>query len=469
MKKPLAIDLFCGAGGMSEGIIQAGFHIVFSSDKSPEASLTYQNRHEQLGLHNGYNTFFCTEDINNLTGEFILNSISELQFFNNQFDGKIDAIFGGPPCQGFSRAGKRDKDDPRNFLFREYLRVISEVKPNYVVMENVVGLLDTKLDSFISFDSEEYPDNTLVTNILEKEFHKLGYKIKKYNEEDNVNFKKLILDASKFGVPQRRTRVIIVAYKEEMDEPKNINDYKKKDKVTIEEALSDLILDKKLREFQLLKLEKMKKLDFINSSRSGRTISFDTSMPIHLEGELPNIDLSSHSDYIVQRFTLYKEGENSKDVKNRLYKEGLLPILGFEALIQNSYNIALKTIGYSSIDEFKFDISNFLSLNEEMKMTLLDLVLSKKNIRTKLNRKEPSGTIVTLPDDYISPFEDRVFSVREMARLQSFDDSFIFLGKRTTGGPRRKIEVPQYTQVGNAVPPLLARAIAMSILDVIKK
>lgn len=75
---------------------------------------------------------------------------------------------------------------------------------------------------------------------------------------------------------------------------------------------------------------------------------------------------------------------------------------------------------------------------------------------------------MTLPDDYISPFEDRIFSVREMARLQSFDDNFEFLGKRTTGGDRRRDEVPQYTQVGNAVPPLLAKAIAMSIIDVIK-
>ncbi|MGL5796604.1 MAG: DNA cytosine methyltransferase [Cetobacterium sp.] len=469
MKKPLAIDLFCGAGGMSEGIIQAGFHIVFSSDKSPEASLTYQNRHEQLGLHNGYNTFFCTEDINNLTGEFMLNSISELKIFNNKFDGKIDAIFGGPPCQGFSRAGKRDKDDPRNFLFREYLRVISEIKPNYVVMENVVGLLDTKLDGFISFDSEIYSDNVLVTSILEKEFYKLGYKIKKYNKETDINFKKLILDASEFGVPQKRTRVIIVAYKAEIDEPKDISDYKIKDKVTIEQALSDLILDEKLKKSQILKLKKENKLNFINNSKNGRTISFDSGTPIHLEGELPNIDLSSHSDYIVQRFALYKEGESSKDVKNRLYKEGLSSVLNSEALIQNSYDLALKTINYSSIDEFKLDITNFLNLDEEVKTTLLDLILSKKNIRTKLNRKEPSGTIVTLPDDYISPFEDRTFSVREMARLQSFDDSFIFLGKRTTGGPRRKLEVPQYTQVGNAVPPLLAKAVAQSILDVIKK
>ena len=95
-------------------------------------------------------------------------------------------------------------------------------------------------------------------------------------------------------------------------------------------------------------------------------------------------------------------------------------------------------------------------------------MLTKKNNRKKLDRNKPSLTVVTLPDDYISPFENRIFSVREMARLQSFDDSFEFLGKRTTGGDRRKMEVPQYTQVGNAVPPLLAKAIATEIMKVLK-
>lgn len=71
---------------------------------------------------------------------------------------------------------------------------------------------------------------------------------------------------------------------------------------------------------------------------------------------------------------------------------------------------------------------------------------------------------MTIADDYISPFEARTFTVRELARLQSFDDSFVFLGKRTTGGIRRRVEVPQYSQVGNAVPPLLAKAIALEIL-----
>ena len=95
--------------------------------------------------------------------------------------------------------------------------------------------------------------------------------------------------------------------------------------------------------------------------------------------------------------------------------------------------------------------------------SLINILLTKKNIRQRFDENKPSATVVTIADDYISPWEDRTFSVRELARCQSFDDSFEFLGKRTTGGLKRRVEVPQFTQVGNAVPPLLARAIALEI------
>ena len=91
-----------------------------------------------------------------------------------------------------------------------------------------------------------------------------------------------------------------------------------------------------------------------------------------------------------------------------------------------------------------------------------EILLTKKNIRQKWDPDQPSATVVT-----ISPWEPRTFSVREMARCQSFDDSFEFLGKRTTGGLLRRVEVPQYTQVGNAVPPLLAKAVALEIKKVL--
>ena len=86
-------------------------------------------------------------------------------------------------------------------------------------------------------------------------------------------------------------------------------------------------------------------------------------------------------------------------------------------------------------------------------------------MRKKLDPDSPSLTVVTIPDDYINPFNNSIFTVRELARIQSFDDDFVFCGKRTTGGKLRKKETPQYTQVGNAVPPLLAYSIAKSIYN----
>ena len=102
-----AIDLFCGAGGMSEGLIQAGFHILFSSDINSDVQRTYMNRHEQLGLHQGVNTYFHRGDIRELNGDMIRESIQNLEIFRGQDIPEIDAIFGGPPCQGFSRADRK--------------------------------------------------------------------------------------------------------------------------------------------------------------------------------------------------------------------------------------------------------------------------------------------------------------------------------------------------------------------------
>ena len=110
-----------------------------------------------------------------------------------------------------------------------------------------------------------------------------------------------------------------------------------------------------------------------------------------------------------------------------------------------------------------------ISLFKEGKATKeqVEVLLTKKNMRQRWAPDQPSATVVTIADDYISPWDLRTFSVREMARCQSFDDSFEFLGKRTTGGLLRREEVPQYTQVGNAVPPLLAKAVALEIKKVL--
>ena len=463
----IAVDLFCGAGGMSEGILQAGFHIAFSSDKSSEVALTYKNRHTQLGLIQGKNTWFEQMDIRDLSGDFIIKKIKSLDMFKQGRQGKarrkrfkkenpIDVIFGGPPCQGFSRSGKRDPQDPRNFLFREYLRIIDEIRPRYVVMENVEGMLDMRL--YIEGLRGANYENVEVPKILKSEFKALGYK----------TLEPRLMDASDYGVPQSRKRVIFIAYLEGEKEPKYPTPtHVGEDKVTVLQAIGDLIKDRDLRESLNPQLT-----EYQNTSRFGRTRKLDGSI-LEVDTTL-NSELSNHTNIVKERFSLYREGEDANSLRKRIKLEGIdisdKPSL-IEYIEKEMEKLAINTqIDISpevamTIDEVLNDRDYIIDSlrNPNCIDELIDALLTKKNSRTRLDRNKPSLTVLTIPDDYISPFENRTFTVRELARLQSFDDSFEFLGKRTTGGQRRKEEVPQYTQVGNAVPPLLAKAIASEI------
>ena len=427
MKKPIAIDLFCGAGGMSEGIIQAGFHIIYSNDISKEAMKTYIHRHEQLGLIHKKNTFESCKDIRKIDAKEIFDSISQIKDYKNQ-DINIDAIFGGPPCQGFSRAGKRNADDPRNILFKEYIRIINDVKPKYVVMENVEGFLDTIFDGFIGLDGERYKKDKAPT-ILINEFKKIGY--------NTVGPK--LLNASDFGVPQNRKRMIFIAYLPSCTTPEFPKPSKHK-KISLKEAIYDLINPNKVSVYAKKCIEgRTKKIN-------GDNIEYD-------KNHIFNNELSNHTKLISERFSLYNEGESTLDLRKRILVSGI-DLSNKEAIIQDlekKYNFNKKEI----IKKFK---------DKKLSEDDINFLLTKKGIRKKLKYNIPGPTMVTLPDDFIHPTQNRTLTVREMARIQSFDDSFEFLGKRTTGGPRRKLEVPQYTQVGNAVPPLLAKAIANEII-----
>jgi DNA (cytosine-5)-methyltransferase 1 len=450
MTKPLAIDLFCGAGGMSEGLLQAGFHIVFSSDINVDVERTYTNRHEQLGLHQGVNTYFHRTDIRELNGEFILESIRKLQVFRNKEINDIDAIFGGPPCQGFSNAGLRDRNDPRNMLFKEYLRVISEIRPKYVVMENVEGLLSTYLDGFVGVTGIEYPDDSLVTELLENEFTHLQYHVLPVR----------VLDSSDYGVPQRRRRVIFIAYRDGQSAPSYPDPItpNNEQKVTVMDAIGDLITDEAIRMDLNLVQSNYQWESLIGRTKLFREEDLPNEEDVPHNGEIFNHDLSNHSLIVQERFSLYREGESVAQLKNRITRDGLN---------LNDYPNLLEVCTNKLADDYrKIEVINaFLTGNVTKRM--FEALLTNKQNRYRYSRENPSPTVVTLPDDYLVPFENRTPSVREMARLQSFDDSFQFLGKRTTGGQRRKIECPQYTQVGNAVPPLLAKAIALKIKEVV--
>jgi len=441
-----AVDLFCGAGGMSEGILQSGFHILFSNDVNSDVQKTYMNRHNQLGYVQGYNTHFHKGDIGELNVEFIWQTINKLEIFTNSTytaPNKIDAIFGGPPCQGFSRAGRRCPDDPRNLLFREYLRIINQLRPRYVVMENVEGFNDTKFFGFKGVTGKLYDDGLTAPEILLDEFKLIGYN----------TLPPVILDASDYGVPQRRRRAIFMAYEDGEVAPcypkPTTNE---SNRITVRQAIGDLIRDESIRHEQNPKLT-----SYQHNSIKGRTPNIH-GIPIQNGTNYLNNELSKHLPHIEERFSLYSEGEDGNALMKRVKCGGMNVRSVPNLLAECSKQLDMSADQIADMFE-----------NGDVSDDMANKLLTKKTIRTRLYRDRPSLTVVTLPDDYISPFENRIFTVREMARLQSFDDSFEFLSKRTTGGLRRRFEIPQYSQVGNAVPPLLAKAIGDEILNALRR
>lgn len=437
---PYAIDLFCGAGGCSEGLIQAGFHILFSSDISDMVEVTYRHRHEQLGLIQGKNTWFERADIRNLTGDTIKNCIKNLELFQGKELPEIDLMIGGPSCQGFSRAGRRDKSDPRNMLFGEYVRVINEIHPKYIVLENVEGFVDMQFIGYTGITGIKYPDGSVTPKILRSELNEIGYE----------TLEPRILNAADYGVPQRRNRIIFMGYRKGLTPPQYpAPTVKPEDRVTLIEAIGDLITDTKKRK-QINPTYTQYQLDSIN----GRTPGIN-GKPIPCHSVL-NTELPKQTDVVRERFELFAEGESGTYLKRRVMEEGI-DISDKPALIA----LCSEQLGLTPKEVIK------LFKKPGATKEQAEVLLTKKNIRQKWDPNKPSATVVTIADDYINPWEPRTFSVREMARCQSFDDSFEFLGKRTTGGLLRRKEVPQYTQVGNAVPPLLAKAVALEIKKVL--
>lgn len=439
-----AIDLFCGAGGCSEGLIQAGFHILFSSDISDMVEVTYRNRHEQLGLIQGYNTWFERADIRDLTGEIIRNRINQLEWFNNgeqELPQDIDLMIGGPSCQGFSRAGRRDKSDPRNMLFGEYVRVVNEIRPRYIVLENVEGFMDMQFMGYVGITGVEYPDGSVTPDILRNELELIGYH----------TLDPRILNAADYGVPQRRNRVIFMGYRDGEVAPEYPRPIlNAENHLTLQDAIGDLISDGVIRNH-----ENGAGSRYQAESRAGRTPTVNGE-PIPAPERLTCLELPNMSEIVTERFSLFNQGESGTNLKRRIREQGI-DLTGKNALI----GLCVEKFGLTP--ETIIDIFRSGEATDEQ----IEILLTKKNIRQRWSPDQPAATIVSIPDDYISPWEARTFSVREMARCQSFDDSFEFLGKRTTGGLLRRTEVPQYTQVGNAVPPLLAKAVALEIKRVL--
>lgn len=166
------LDLFCGCGGLSLGFEMAGYNIIAANDNFKDACITYRENHKKTVLIEG--------DVTDIKIKEEIYRVIENK--------KIDVIVGGPPCQGFSYAGKRLIDDPRNFLYKEFVLIVDKIKPKVFVLENVEGIMTSNGGK--TFES------------IKENFESLGYK---------VHGEKLL--AAEYGVPQKRKRVIIIGVK----------------------------------------------------------------------------------------------------------------------------------------------------------------------------------------------------------------------------------------------------------------
>lgn len=384
------IDLFAGCGGLSLGLNRSEWKGLFAIEKSPHAFQTLEYNLIQQVKHFEWPKWLPQQahDIN----EVIKNYSDNLK----RLQGKVTLIAGGPPCQGFSIAGRRNEKDERNTLINSYIEFVSLVKPKLIFFENVKGFTM----EFKNNEQKGRKYSQIVTDKLTKEgYHVFG---------QLINF-------GDYGVPQKRTRFILVGIR---------NDIKNS---SLEKAKSFFKMIEE-NKFSFLAEKKLPTNPTIEDALSDLLSSKATIETPDRKGFSSGVYQKMKSNY--QRY-IRKENE--------------------EAEIPNSHSFAKHS--QKVIDRLRYVQSvstECKNISEELKK---QIGLSTQ-VLVPLQPKEQAPTVTSHPDDMIHYCEPRILTVRECARLQSFPDWFVFKGKYTTGGVLRKEEVPRYTQVGNAIPPL---------------
>lgn len=322
-----------------------------------------------------------------------------------QLKGEVQLIAGGPPCQGFSTNGRRRADDPRNLMVDSYLDLVALVEPTMVLIENVRGFTSMQRRGGASFSES-----------VAAELGQLGY--------DTWS---RLLYASDWGVPQRRPRFFLIAVRKGklvgVDPFERLRTFRRgflsrkglpyERPVTAGEALDDLMC-----------------LD--------RVLDFDPEF-----GHLGFRRLSYRQSESLAPYALWaRDGNSETPADTRLPQHSTAVVDRFSKILET----CPRGRSISPSDRARLGI--------------------RKRSTTPMSHGAPSPTVTTLPDDIIHYAEPRVLTVREHARLQSFPDWFSFEGPYTSGGARRKLACPRYTQVGNAVPPLLAEAIGEMLAGV---
>ena len=366
--RPTCVELFAGAGGLLLGLETAGFRTLVANEVHPHPCLTLRWNFPSVPILEG--------SIRDLSGKQLLTNAGV-----SGRDADVDLVAGGPPCQGFSTAGLKDKTDPRNTYVGDFIRIINEIRPRFFMMENVTGLVTMYRGK-------------LFDHILD-EFDSIGYK-----------FHHSVLFAADYGVPQMRRRLVILGAREEPTPlfPLPTNHSPAQDQLSL----------------------------------------LDRSIPTYVTcgdalGDLPLIDQGEVAhEYEVGPSTQYQA----------LMRAGVTNLTNHEA------------------SRHRPETTHYLGLIPPGG-TALDIPLEHRKAKQGIQRWPLGGiarTITTEPTDFVHPTLDRIPTIRELARIQSFPDRFRFLGQRTTGNKMRRLGYcSQSQQVGNAVPPLLAEAIGRMI------
>lgn len=389
MKKNLKlVDLFSGAGGLSAGFHQAGFDVVAAVDNWQEACNSIQANHPNAQV-------LCTD----------VRKLDEKKFVKS-LDSKIDIVIGGPSCQGFSTSGGfsrngRQLGDERNSLFLEFVRLVDAIQPEWVVMENVTGLL--------LFNKGQVAEEII------KQFRLIGYYVVP-----------IILLAADYGVPQLRRRVFFVGNRTKNKIPLPVPSHRNPT------------------------LWKNFALPFEHLSRIGNKSGSATQLPLHVSfadacADLPKLEegqLISDVDF----------SEPPKSEFQEYARQGA-------SKITNHFAFQLSEFDREAIRHLKPG-ENWRSLPDHLKVGRFAKIrpYDATTLLKRLKFEAPSYTITTKFNEattgaFIHPEQNRTISVREAARLQSFRDDYVF-----TGSFRDIRE-----QIGNAVPPLLAQKVAAGI------
>lgn len=390
------IDIFAGCGGLSAGLLNAGWTGLFAIEKNADAFATLKHNLIDNKEHFQWPEWLPVKecDINVLLKDYADYLLA--------LRGKVTLVAGGPPCQGFSMAGKREIDDQRNELVKSYIKFIKLVLPQVIIFENVHGFT-------VNFKGKE--GTKQYSSYVESSLRRLGYK--------TVH---KIVDISKYGVPQNRKRFILVAMKDH--DSKDVFETLEKNKeafclskgisctTSIREAISDLEQANGLMPSPDTK-------GFMAGIYGLEQSHYQHLMRLGVKSDVLIADshrFVNHSDNTVQ---LHKELLEKAPAGKRISPS--------DNIVEN---------------------------------------LKRRGV-TVLDADAQAPTITSIPDELVHYKEPRILTVREHARLQSFPDWFEFKGKYTSGGKRRKLEVPRYTQVGNAVPPLFAEQVGLAILEVL--